>query len=769
MEQIELRALEARCIQEEPPPCQATCPVHVDVRALAGSVGKGNFAEGLAIFRRTIPFPHLVARICDEPCRSLCTRGAVGEPIQIRELELACVNHGTVAAEKPRQLPRRQGRVAVAGGGLSGMTAAFDLARKGYRVTLFEACDRLGGDLWQTPPDDLPWELINTELSVLVTLGVELRLGEPVNSAYTLRQNFDAVYVATGSGAQLADLPQTSAGGIVTELTTFATNLDGVFAGGALLRPGQPPSPITAIADGRRAAISIDRYLQKVSLTASRSAEGTQTTRLFTNTTGIVPLLAVRPARPADGFHPDEAVAEAARCLLCECMECVKVCPYLEHYDRYPRKGIREVYNNLAIVQGERKANRFINSCSLCGLCAEVCPTNLSMGTVCKHARQAMVRQGRMPPSAHDFALRDMAFSNGPQFTVARHQPGTTASTYVFFPGCQLSASTPEHVERVYADLRQRMGASVGLLLHCCGVPADWAGRPELFATSLAALSDQLRSLGNPTVILPCSSCYQTFKLHLPEIRIVSLWDLYAERGLPPDARTGALTVAVHDPCSTRYEVGIQEGARTIIDQLGYAVEELSLSRQRTTCCSYGGVQWLANPAVARKVVERRVAESTRDYVTYCAMCRDFFAAYGKRTLHLLDLIYGDDGRNGGRGPGFSQRHENRARLKRRLLLEVWGETMDNQASYEAIQLFVSDEIRARMEERHILDEDLRRVIEHAERTGARFHNQASGRWLASYKPTAVTYWVEYEPQGDGFLITNAYSHRMEIVEDHHA
>ncbi|MCU0493927.1 MAG: (Fe-S)-binding protein, partial [Chloroflexaceae bacterium] len=363
--------------------------------------------------------------------------------------------------------------------------------------------------------------------------------------------------------------------------------------------------------------------------------------------------------------------------------------------------------------------------------------------------------------------LRDMAFSASEQFALARHQPGATTSGYLFFPGCQLSGSTPAHVERVYADLCARSDAPVGLWLSCCGVPADWAGRTELFQAHLAQLKQQLEALGNPTLMLPCSSCYQSFQHHLPQQRIVSLWDWYANHGLPPDAQpAAAATVSIHDPCSTRYAAHIHTSTRALVTALGHTIDELPLSRERTTCCSYGGHQWLANPEVARKVIERRISESEHAYVTYCAMCRDFFAAQGKRTLHLLDLIYGSE-RDGGRGPGFSQRHENRARLKRSLLQQMWGEPMADQASYESIQLIISDEVRARMEERHILDDDVRRVLNHAEQTGARFFNQATGRWLASFRPTAVTYWVEYLPQDGGYLIINTYSHRMEVVQDH--
>ena len=142
---------------------------------------------------------------------------------------------------------------------------------------------------------------------------------------------------------------------------------------------------------------------------------------------------------PDAGYTRDEAVAEAGRCIQCECMECVKTCEYLRAYGRYPRRYLREIYNNLSIVKGERKSNQFINSCSLCGLCGEVCPEDLGMGPIIKNARQVMVAQGRMPPSAHDFALRDMAFSNGDKFALARTRPGFAPATPSSFP----AASSP--------------------------------------------------------------------------------------------------------------------------------------------------------------------------------------------------------------------------------------------------------------------------------------------------------------------------------------
>ena len=189
-----------------------------------------------------------------------------------------------------------------------------------------------------------------------------------------------------------------------------------------------------------------------------------------------------------------------------------------------------------------------------------------------------------------------------------------------------------------------------------------------------------------------------------------------------------------------------------------------------TACCSYGGLMWLANPELAREVIKRRIKESEADYVTYCAMCRDFFASQGKRTWHLLDLIFGaeigeeNNARAERKSPGYSQRHENRARLKRRLLKEVWGEVMAGPTGYETIKLSVSEDVEQILEERLILIEDIQQVIDYAEITSNKLLNIETSHSLACHRPASVTYWVEYTEQDGTFVVHKAYSHRMEIV-----
>ena len=113
----------------------------------------------------------------------------------------------------------------------------------------------------------------------------------------------------------------------------------------------------------------------------------------------------------------------------CECMECVKVCAYLEKFGAYPKRYAREIYNNASIVMGPRQANKLVNSCSLCGLCETVCPNDFAMQDLCLEARREMVGKGKMPPSAHEFALLDMEFSNSDRFCWRGMSPAAPRAT----------------------------------------------------------------------------------------------------------------------------------------------------------------------------------------------------------------------------------------------------------------------------------------------------------------------------------------------------
>ena len=729
----------------------AACPIHVDARAFVGHMARGACQEAGKVLRKTMPFPGILGRICDAPCRGRCKRREAGHAIEIGLLERACV-----ATPAPKQrilaLPKKEKRIAIAGSDLDSLTAAWDLSRKGYGITLLESGDQLGGSLLAIPEAILPHDVVAEEIRELFALNVEIRLNAPIHDKTflaDLRSGFDAVYLGLEGAAALRN------------------EAVGVFVRGSFKRDSAL-SPVWQAAEGRRAATSMDRYLQKVSLTAGREKDAPYPTRLYTRTDGAAPLPAVQPLNPVQGYAPDEAIREAGRCLQCQCLECVKVCVYLERFGGYPKKYAREIYNNASIVIGSRQANKLINSCSLCGLCEAVCPEDFAMQTLCLEARKDMVQKGKMPPSAHEFALLDMAFSNGDQFALARHEPEKEASAAVFFPGCQLSASSPKMVKQVYAHLRQVLSGGVGLMLGCCNAPAAWAGQADQFEAEFSRLREQWAALGRPEIIPACSNCYQILKIHLQEAKITSLWQVLEEKGLPADlfVKDGR-SLAVHDPCTTRHEPGIQQSVRSLLHRLGQPFEELELGRNHTECCGFGGLMQNANPDLAKTVVQRLSGKSPADYLTYCSGCRDNLAASGKRTVHILDLIFPDAaGPDPGarRRPGWSLGQENRIRLKEELLHELWQEGFRNMDNHEKIVLNISPEVQHILEVRRILVSDIQKVIQHAETTGETLFHPATGHHMAAFKPYKATFWVEYSVSGSGFTLHNAYSHRMVVA-----
>ncbi|HQF52834.1 MAG TPA: FAD-dependent oxidoreductase [Thermoleophilia bacterium] len=778
MDRERLQRLEEQCIQNEPPACEAACPVHVAVKPMLAVAAQGDWDAARGEFTRAVPFPHVIAACCDAPCQAACVRGEVGGAIRIRELERATLRYGGERAQGTVMRRRKPGRVAVVGAGMCGLSAAYELARKGYSVTVLEAREAAGGQACDVGAEILAAADLAADVARVVEAGAEIVTGTTValdvpraaDAVAAFAPDAAAVLLAVGPAQTGAGAPfgcrVDQRGAVVVDPVTLETSVDGVFAGGGVLRPGEPWSPITSIADGRRAALSIDRRMQGVSLAASREDRGAYQTRLVADLEDVVAEAPVTAADPAAGFSVDEAAAEAARCLQCECLRCVKACAYLEEFGSYPGRYARHVYNNLAVTRGRgtRSANKMIDSCSLCRLCYEVCPTDLDWAEVAHDARREMVRQDRMPASAFGFALEDLALATGDDFALARHAPGTDTSDVVFFPGCQLAASDPEHLERVYSHLRERYAPATGLLLYCCGAPADWAGRSGVYEETLTGLRERLDDLGARKVVLACPTCETVFAARLPGVETVSLWEVLREVG-PPEGAAGSgagRRVAVHDACTARYQASVQAAVRELLAICDYEVEELAYGRERTECCGFGGLMLYANPGLGDVVAERRVRESEADYVAYCAMCRDRYAARGKPTVHMLDLLFGDDfdTRARRRGPGLAQRAGRRAALKRRLLVDVWGEAAPPGDAQAALRM--SPEVEDLLERRFVRPEEALAVIAHGEETGRRFEESDTGHRLATLPIGSVTYWVEYEIEDGDYRVHTAYSHRMQ-------
>jgi glutamate synthase (NADPH) small chain len=788
MDKNELQAWEYKCIQEEPAQCMSGCPIHVDARLFVKQAGLGKWDDAQKTLAKTMPFPKILGRICDHPCESVCKRGEVEEPIAIGNLERICIEN---AHEKVKMviLGRKQTRVAIIGSGLSSLTAAWDLIRKGYQVTIFEPGQRLGGNLRDYPETILPPDVISEELSLLENTGATIELSSNISGSdfiSNLRKEFDAVFIGLDAeGLNTGVLEHNGNSKALYAPLTMATSMDGVFAGGKHTLNGRP-SPIYDVLDGRKAATSIDRYTMNSSMDSGREFEGPYTSRLYTNIEGIAPLPRISPADTVSGFSAQEAIQEAGRCIQCECLECVKVCLYLERYEGYPKKYARQVFNNEYVMHGRaRTKNLFVNTCSTCGLCETVCPNDFYVGDMMLQARRTMLKNNVMPPSFHEFALLDMAHSNGEHFALSHHEPEKDKSTWLYFPSCQLCSTSPAEVEASYGYLRKNLEGGVGIMLRCCGAPAYWAGRDDLFKEAQDTIRQEWEQLGKPRVITACSTCKNLFQDHIPGMETHTLWEIVEKCGLPQQSpvcgnATGAKTISIADPCMSRHDQETRESVRRIAQTLGFSIEELSLSGEKAECCGFGGLMFNADPAMAKNVIKHRTTTidppdtslyrttvNDNDYLAYCAMCRDNLAAGGKRTSHLIEHLFPTVPGNDPAARGWiswSERRANRTRVKENILREHGASEGAVVEEFEKITLHMTPEVRRKIDERRILEGDIKKVIDHAEQTGKRLQSLQSKVYRTYLQSDNVTFWVDYTPADTGFTVHNAYCHRMNIV-----
>lgn len=768
MKPTEILAQENKCIQEEPVYCTAVCPVHVDVRSMINHLQAGKFAEALQLFCTKALFPGIISRICDAPCEAACLRNKLDQAISIRMLEKACVDFGGSGKRKYSVVKKKQ-NVAIIGGGLTGMSCALELVRKGYTTTLYEQNNRLGGALWEFDLEVLAEELILTETALLEQAGVQVTLKTRIEDLKQL--DYDAVFVATGKNGKMIGLDNGQQT-VFIEPESLATLVDGVFAGGGLLLKDEPYSGINRVAMGKKAAGSIERYLKKASLTSGRENEGLQETRLYTKISDrqAVPKVIAKE----HWYTANEAVAEAKRCLLCECRECIKACTFLDYFNQNPRQYIRDVTKTVTAQKGLRSkmvAARFINSCSLCGQCKEICPNDLDLEEICQEARFLQVAGDSMPPAFHDFWLREFDFSISDKAALIRNQSGFEKSQYLFFPGCRMGSSNPQYVSEAYGYLSENLSGGVGLALTCCGAPAQWSGHKERIEQQMDYFKKNWTAMGKPQLIIACPSCLKMFRRYLPEIEIKSLWELFEELPLPDYCLSPHViqkTAAIFDPCASRETPKMQQSIRSLLKKLGYQIEELKFNGRFAQCCTYGGLMSTINPALAQKIRAERTGANPNNYITYCTNCRDDFAANGKPTWYLLDLVFGrNDQQTAMRSPPtLSQRRDNRGQLKKELLACYWGEKMkiDDQ-NEKKLDIRLTAEVEEKMNRDYILFEEVYQVIDYAEKTGDQLFNNRTKLTIAHLQIGIITFWVEYKKVDQIFLVYNAYSHRMQIVE----
>jgi glutamate synthase (NADPH/NADH) small chain len=195
----------SRCVQCGM--CHDSCPTHMHAPEYIRAIWEGNLDEAVRQIYRTNPFSHICGRVCTRRCETACSIGRRGDPVAIRWLKRYAMD--SVSDERVREIAAEgkvdylTGRkVAVIGAGPAGLTAAFDLVKKGHEVTVYEALEKAGGmTRYGIPEYRLPYDRLDADVAVITSLGVGIRYNTRVGRDVTmqqLQQEYDAVLIALG-------------------------------------------------------------------------------------------------------------------------------------------------------------------------------------------------------------------------------------------------------------------------------------------------------------------------------------------------------------------------------------------------------------------------------------------------------------------------------------------------------------------------------------------------------------------------------------------
>jgi NADPH-dependent glutamate synthase beta subunit-like oxidoreductase/ferredoxin len=359
-------------------PCQVACPAHMDIPKMNRLIAAGKLGEALAVVKKDIALPAVLGRICPAPCEGACHRKTVDEPISICLLKRIVGDEGN-EAEIPK-IEKTGKKVAVIGAGPAGLAAAYYLQLKGIQVTLFDKNEKAGGLLRTEINDEiLPKEVLDKEIDLILKTGVEFQGRTEITAEVfeSYKKEFDAIILAIGSVEENSERfgLKATPKGIVADRNTYKTSDEKVFAIGNVLRSSR--LAVRSVGQGKEVAFSVIQYLNNQEIKGEPRLFNSRFGKLVADEFSEYLKESVEGKRTfpeegeRSGFSKDEAIAEAKRCLHCDC-RAIDNCKLRTYSDQYQvdqkkfktseRRHISKYVNHGLVIYEPQK-------CIKCGIC----------------------------------------------------------------------------------------------------------------------------------------------------------------------------------------------------------------------------------------------------------------------------------------------------------------------------------------------------------------------------------------------------------------
>jgi hypothetical protein len=328
-------------------PCTLSCPAGMNIPLMNRLLAEGNFSEALRVVREDIALPSVLGRICPAPCEGACRRKAIDGAVSICLLKRFAGDENLNGNTEFQAImePSSGRKVAIAGAGPAGLSAAYYLQKKGYSCDVYEAEAAAGGAIRgltmknQDPSEQadesraniseekLPREILDEEISIIQSMGVNFIFNQRVDPKLfnQLKDEYSAVVIACSLDEKIIKECglDFSGSGIEVNKDSFQTKIENVFAVGSAIRPSK--LAIRSLAQGKDVLESIDQLLNGKEVTGKTKSFNSRFGKLmaeeydeYLKESGALPR--IEPAGGSiKGFSREEIVLEAARCLRCDC------------------------------------------------------------------------------------------------------------------------------------------------------------------------------------------------------------------------------------------------------------------------------------------------------------------------------------------------------------------------------------------------------------------------------------------------------------------